>query len=365
MHKDDQMTPKERLAGFFSGKPIDRIPALPFVTSVSGKVAEITHKEKRSCAKNQAQAQIACYERFGNDSISIEYGLHGVGIALGSKTNDPEDGLPAIIDHYLKNLKDLSSLDLSKIERKNDPWYQLNYDAYHICMEKYGHEVGASLSIHGPITAAGSIYPVEKLLRSIRKEPEKVHELLRFSTDATKIVMKDFLEAGSGISLCDPIASGTLIDKKTYREFVLPYTKEIVDYVHSFGKSLTYHVCGETSHMTLDLVESGCNMLSIDNRVSLFDTKKLVGDRLPIVGNVDPVEVMMLGSKEDVYAGVKKCIEDGYDSPKGYLLSTGCGIPINTPIENIDAFMAAARKYGKWPINSDNFKEEILAKSKL
>ena len=111
MHKDDQMTPKERLAGFFSNKPIDRIPILPFVTSVSGKVAGMTHKEKRSCAKNQAKAQIACYERFGNDSISIEYGLHGIGIALGSKTNDPEDGVPAIIDHYLKNLKDLNCLD--------------------------------------------------------------------------------------------------------------------------------------------------------------------------------------------------------------------------------------------------------------
>ena len=96
MHKDDQMTPKERLAGFFSNKPIDRIPILPFVTSVSGKVAGMTHKEKRSCAKNQAKAQIACYERFGNDSISIEYGLHGIGIALGSKTNDPEDGVPLL-----------------------------------------------------------------------------------------------------------------------------------------------------------------------------------------------------------------------------------------------------------------------------
>ena len=139
---------------------------------------------------------------------------------------------------------------------------------------------------------------------------------------------------------------------------MLPYTKEIVDYVHSFGKSLTYHVCGDTSHMTLDLVESGCNMLSIDNRVSLKETKKLVGDKLPIVGNVDPVEVMMLGSIEDVYKAVRCCIEDAYDSPKGYLLSTGCGIPINSPIENIDALMEAGRKYGKWPININNFDEE-------
>ena len=79
----------------------------------------MTHKEKRSCAKNQAKAQIACYERFGNDSISIEYGLHGIGIALGSKTNDPEDGVPAIIDHYLKNLKDLSKEWLSILKENS------------------------------------------------------------------------------------------------------------------------------------------------------------------------------------------------------------------------------------------------------
>ena len=86
--------------------------------------------------------------------------------------------------------------------------------------------------------------------------------------------------------------------------------------------------------------------------------KGYVGDKLPIVGNVDPVEVMMLGSIEDVYKAVRCCIEDAYDSPKGYLLSTGCGIPINSPIENIDALMDAGRKYGKWPININNFDEE-------
>lgn len=355
MHKDDQMTPRERSAAFFSGKEIDRIPTMPFVTSISGKVVGMTFREKTSCAKNHANAQIACYKRFGNDGISIEYGLHGVGTALGSKTNNPEDSVPAIIDHYLKNLNDLNCLDLSKVERKNDPWLQLNYDAYNIALDECGDEVEPSFSMCGPITAAGSLYPVEKLLRSIRKEPERVHELLRFSTDALKIVMQDFLKAGSDVSLCDPIASGTLIDKKTYREFVLPYTKELIDYVHENGRTVAYHVCGDTSHMTLDLVATGCDMLSIDNKVSLLDTKKLVGDRLPIVGNVDPVEAIMLGSEEDVYRAVKNCIKDGYDSPKGYLLSTGCGIPINSPIENIDAMMSAARKYGKWPINPNNF----------
>ena len=40
MHKDDQMTPNERMAGFFSGEEIDRLPAMPFTVSVAGKVGE-------------------------------------------------------------------------------------------------------------------------------------------------------------------------------------------------------------------------------------------------------------------------------------------------------------------------------------
>lgn len=356
MHKDDQMTPKERMGAFFSGKEVDRIPILPFVTAVSGKVIGMTHREKRSSAKNLFLCQSSCYERFGHDSISVEYGLHGIGTAMGSKTNDPENNVPAIVDHYLKDLNDLDKkLDLSKIERKNDPWSQMNYEMAQMIIEKHGAEVGVSLSTPGPITAASSLYPIEKLLRATRKQPEKVHELLRFCTDAIKLLAKEFMDGGVGISLCDPVASGTIINEKAYREFVLPYTKEIIDFIHSYGKSVTYHVCGDTSSLTEAMVETGCNVLSIDNRVSLEDTKKRVGDKIVLMGNVDPITSMMLGTPKDVEENVKACFRQGYDNPKGYLLSTGCGIPIDSPLENIDAFMAAGRKYGKWPLNPELF----------
>ena len=35
------------------------------------------------------------------------------------------------------------------------------------------------------------------------------------------------------------------------------------------------------------------------------------------------------------------------DSPKGFILATGCQLPIGTPEENVDAFIYAARKYGR------------------
>lgn len=355
MHKDDQMTPNERLAGFFAGKEIDRLPAMPFVVSVAGKVAGMTHREKRSCSKNQAEAQIVCYEKLGHDGLTIEYGLHGIGHACGSKWNDPEDGVPAIVDHALKSLDDLKNLDLEMVRRQNDPWFQLNYEACEICVDKLGDEVGSNISTPGPFTAASSLYPVEKLLKATRKEPEKVHELMRFVTDGIKIVIEEFTKIGGGIFLCDPIASGNIIKEKEYREFVLPYTKEIADYVHSLNNVMGYHICGDTTPITEDMLESGCDMLSVDTKVKLSYAKEVAGNRVPIIGNVDPINVMMLGTQEEVVENVKQNLRDCWDSPKGYIVSTGCDIPINGPLENIYTFMDAVRKYAKYPLNPDRF----------
>ncbi len=77
MHKDDRMTPVERLNGFLTGGEMDRLLAMPLICSMSGKCAGMTHKEKRSSAENEAKCQIAAYERFGNDLLITEYGSPG------------------------------------------------------------------------------------------------------------------------------------------------------------------------------------------------------------------------------------------------------------------------------------------------
>lgn len=41
----------------------------------------------------------------------VEYGLHGVGKTLGSVMNDPEDSVPAVIDHVLKSIDDFDNLE--------------------------------------------------------------------------------------------------------------------------------------------------------------------------------------------------------------------------------------------------------------
>lgn len=355
MNRNDQMTPMERLGGFLTGGDMDRILAMPLICSMSGKCAGMTHKEKRSTAENEAKCQIEAYNRFGNDVLIAEYGLHTVGKSLGSKMSDPEDAVPAIIDHVLKDLADIDQLDFERVKLKNSKDFQLHLECAKILIERMGKEVPTGTLISGPLTAVASIYPVEKLLKALRKRGEDVHKLMRLCTDALKEVHNEFVNVGSMILFCEPIASGSIISPKDYREFVLPYTIELMKNIHDHKGMVCYHICGDTKKIIPEMLKTKPDMISIDNRVPIEFAKELIQPYMPLVGNVDPVETMILGTPENVDKAIKHCIKEAYDSKNGYILCTGCDLNGNIPLENLDAFMNAARKYGKFPISPSNW----------
>lgn len=355
MHKDDQMTPKERFAAYSKGEAIDRVPIMPFLSVVGSKVAGISMREMRAAGKNEALVQKVCYERFGNDSLMVDYGLHGVGIALGSKVNDPENAVPAVMEWVLKDLNDLDQLDADKLTLQKDPEFQKRYETAQILLDQLGHECGVDVTLSGPFTAAASIYSTNLILRAIRKDPDNVHRLLRFCTDALISICRQFRQLDVSFSICDPIASGTILSPDQYRQFVFPYTVELVKAMHDAGADVGYHICGDTTKIINDMVKTGIDLLSIDNIVDLEAAKNMVGEQICLVGNVDPVNVMLLGGLDDIEACIKNCFRQAHDSPNGYVLSTGCDIPFSTPLENVDQFMAMGRQYGRWPLESGRY----------
>lgn len=353
MHKDDKMTPNERLNAFMTGGEMDRILSMPILVSIAHRVVGMTHREKRSSAENEAAAQIGCYKKYGNDILVVEYGLHGVGRALGTKMNDPEDSLPAIIENVLKDLDDIDKLDFSLANKENDTELQRTLEACRIIKEEVGDEVPLGVLISGPFTAATSVYATEHLLRATRRNPKGVHKLLRKCTDVLKEVYKEYIKAGAIIIQCDPLSSGTLLHSKQYKEFVKPYATELNDVIQEAGGINVLHMCGDISKTIDDIVATGGNMLSIDNVVDINYAKDKVGALLPLLGNVDPVEVLLHGSKEEIYEDVRQCIVKGHDSPNGFILASGCDITQNVPVENIDHYMDATRKYGKYPLDKE------------
>jgi uroporphyrinogen decarboxylase len=103
------------------------------------------------------------------------------------------------------------------------------------------------------------------------------------------------------------------------------------------------------------MADTGAGVLSLDNVIDLAEAKAAVGDRIIVSGNVRPTETMFLGTPETVEENVKECLRKAWDSPKGFILSVGCGMPITTPPDNVHALVSAARRYGQYPYDPGLF----------
>jgi len=62
-----------------------------------------------------------------------------------------------------------------------------------------------------------------------------------------------------------------------------------------------------------------------------------------MIGNLDPVKVIFQSNPEEVIIATKY-LKESMKGARNFVLSSGCDIPINTPLENIEAFMKAARE---------------------
>lgn len=205
----------------------------------------------------------------------------------------------------------------------------------------------------GPFTTAANLAGTEKILKSMRKDPEGLHKLLDFAADITIEVGRKFVENQIGIGLAEPTAS--LLSPKQFREFVIPYYVKVMDKWKEWGsRGAGFHICGDTTRLLETFPEMGIRGVSIDSAVDIAVAKELVGDKLSIMGNVSPVDILQ-GTPESIEQAVIDCFRKCWDNPCGFTIAPGCDIPVQTSLENIDAYMRAARKCAKYPVQPSNW----------
>jgi len=136
-----------------------------------------------------------------------------------------------------------------------------------------------------------------------------------------------------------------------YKEFFLPYIKEIVNMVHNAGAVVHFYDDGKLMDILPMILESGIDTLSTCTPPPAGDfnfekAKATVGNKLTLMGYVDIERVLHRGKPELVEETVKEAIEKGaYDN--AFILSSSDGILRQTPLENMKAYFNAGRKYGK------------------
>lgn len=340
----DIMTPLQRSAAIAGGGSADRLPCNPNVANGAARVFGCKISEFNTKPRTLADAQIASYRRFGYDSVRIFTDLFAWAEAMGATVTHPEDLTVDLDAPAVNSVQAIHRLRPANPHR--DGRLPVYLRAMDYLMDGIGGEVPCSAGVVGPFTNAFFLYGVDGFFRLLKKNPDAVHQLCRLSLETCVAYADAAIDKGLSPTISEPLSSCTVVSPALFREFALPYIKQLVEFIKSRGKSPVIHICGETKFIWQDIADLGIGGFSVDNVVDLKRCCETIGGKTKILGHVDPASIMHQGRVEDVRRATLECIRDGYASKKGFVVMSGCSLPVDTPLENIDAMMDTVREVG-------------------
>jgi uroporphyrinogen decarboxylase len=196
----------------------------------------------------------------------------------------------------------------------------------------------------GPMCTAGFVRNTSDFMLDLVDKPEYAHKLLDLSTrliiDWLNAQVKAIGDCVEGIFILDDIVG--FVNEVHYQEFCHPYLKRICD---AFPKDWVklYHNDADVEACLDHLPDVGFNVLNWGKQTDIEDVKFRVGDRMCLMGNVNPLEVAVRGTVEEVHAATMDVLNKS--EGENIILSVGGGSSPGMPRENIQAMLGALNEY--------------------
>ena len=258
--------------------------------------------------------------------ITYEAEAFGAYVKYGSKTAPPTVIKP--VD------------DVSKIKIPNDPLTSpLDIVAKATKIIKENDNTRPVIeSMSGPFTAIAQALGIPKTIRYLMSNDDELNTILDEATKFLVELYNSLIEFGGDIIvILEPVSS--LIGPKRFEKLSKPYIKKLINKVKV---PVILHICGNATPLLENVLQISPNAFSFDHNTNLKEAVNILKGKVLLVGNIDPVNVLWRGTKEEIYEKTKKALEEGIDIP-----APGCGLAIETPIRNLDIFCKAVNDYRK------------------
>jgi uroporphyrinogen decarboxylase len=237
-----------------------------------------------------------------------------------------------------------------------DPHADYRFDTLKEAVRRFKGEKAIVLCGHEGFEFSHYLYGMDNLLMAFALEPRLAQRLARIVTDYKKRIFERAAAAGADVLLTgDDYANrkGPLMSPAHFREFALPYLREMTDTAHRLGKPFIKHTDGNLWPI-LDLLV-GAYIEALDPiepiaGMDIGEVKARYGDRIALCGNVDCGELLSRGTPEEVVEAVKETIAKA--SPGGgHILASSNSIHPAVDPRNYRAMVEAARRFGQYPLD--------------
>ncbi|MCL2148803.1 MAG: uroporphyrinogen decarboxylase family protein [Methanomassiliicoccaceae archaeon] len=325
-----------------------RTPVNNFALVTAARSAGVTVEQARRDPKVSARVSIDYSMKTLSDFVKPVLDSQVPFADLGMSVRFPEDDYGYVRDHPVKDMEGIDELALfdprAAAECPNFTQVMVRgLEETSRMLEEDLHVCGLSW---GPITTAGYLMGPEDMLMMTMMEPDMVKRLMDKTAPFVAAMQGKMIESGATVMwMADPTSSEDLISPSMFKEFSYPALKDVIsDVKGGYGVPSFLHICGNTLDTMMMLPELKVDCFSFDHAVDIEKAKKKAGGRMALMGNIDPVRMILSGTPDDITAECHRLIYiAGRDG--GFILAPGCETPQASPDENVRAMGAAGISY--------------------
>ena len=270
-----------------------------------------------------------------------EYGMCTEPSAFGSTSIWEEDQFP-FAKKVLRSASDVEFLEKPN-PRKDGllPFAIKRLKHLQPEIEKEGHKIRFAVA-RGPLNIASFLMGATEFMMAIKTDPDEMHRLLTIITDFLVDwidYQRDCFPSIDGLLLLDDIIG--FVSRRDFETFGLPYLKQAFSAdvtVKFFHNDAPCKVCAPF------LPEIGINLLNFGIQHSLAEMKNWTGNKVTLLGNIPPRDVLAGGTPADVTKSVTDMLH-GLEDLSHLIVSCGGGMPPAVPTENLRALISATEQF--------------------
>ncbi|MGD0089564.1 MAG: uroporphyrinogen decarboxylase family protein [Planctomycetota bacterium] len=325
------MTSYERYLGMLQGRKVDVLPRLPILMAYAARFIGSNYAAFASDYRVLVEANLKSAEFFGFDQVSTISDPYRETQGFGAEILYVRDGVPRCVKAPLGDSTDLAQL------RQPDPRQSTRMLDRVRAVAEYKKAVHGKYSIlgwiEGPAAEMSTLRTPTNFLMDLIDDPDYCGRVMDLCVAAGSAFALAQLEAGADtIGIGDAIASQ--VSPGLYETLIWPREKLLVDAIHARGGLVRLHICGNITHLLPGIARLGCEIVDLDWQVNLVKARRVLGPKTVLVGNLNPVA----GVQDSLPAKIKDDLRAMYrEVGNPYMAGAGCEIPVNTPVENLQA----------------------------
>jgi len=373
----ETMTPFERMEAAVKLEPLDRIPCAPLMdVYFPSRYKGWTTSQGLYNMRKGFHAIVDIYDELGGwdgmilPGYSLPLTPHAYsGVATG-KTINPgrelgEDEVAQFVETVAltrQDYDDIINLGWNgfrmKVKDRFNPypeeriigWTQNQMEQYKYELELWRNRGIRSLCgaiTQSPLMILSTSRTLLEITKDIYRIPDKLEAVMEAMLDD---LIADTIEAAKisgepGVMLVMERGGCFYYSLEVYERFEYPHMKKMVEAFAREGLITVMHL---DQDYTLNLpyfkdLPGKMVVAELDSMTDIFKAKEALKGHMCIAGDV-PAALSALGTPEEVEEYCKKLI-DVVGEGGGFILSSGCSVPVDCKIENLKAMVNTAKSY--------------------